>query len=987
MKLHTLFCIFLLRLCASAQTVSLHGTVTDPSGALVPKAMVQLRGPGGEQRQTTGVDGQYNFAELRPGRYNIRVIAVGFTVTQKQNFEVAAPSVLDVQLVIEAENQVVNVEAEANRVSADPASNGSALVLGQKELQTLSDDPDELAAQLQAMAGPGAGPNGGQIYIDGFTGGNLPSKSSIREVRINSNPFAPEFERPGFGRIEIFTKPGTDSFHGQIFGQYNKEAFNSRSPLLTSSERPPLKTYFSGGSITGPIKKQKASFGFDWHLRKTTENAFILATMLDSGFNPVNVNQTVLTPLSLVALSPRADYALNANNSLTIRYQYNRSTADNQGVGSFNLPTRAYDQRSNENTLQATETAVVSPRFITETRFQFMRTDAFMIDPNTAPAIAVQGAFSSGGSQVGNSGTLARRLEFSNTSTWTRARHTIKWGGRARQSFTDSTSLGNFGGTYTFLGGIGPLLDANNQPIAGTSEPLTALEVYRRTLLFQGLGMTDPQIRALGGGATQFSLSAGTPVTTVNQFDVGLFVNDDFRVRPNLTLSYGLRYEAQSNLGDLTNFSPRLAVAWGVDAKGTKPAKTVLRAGFGIFFDRVNEMITLNALRFNGVTQQSYIILNPSFFPAIPTAAQLTAGQQPQTLQFVDSGLRTPRNYQSSVGVDRQVNNYFRLSAVYLNGRATHLQRSRDINAPLGGLYPYGTPQVRYLTEGTGFSRTNQVQISPSVNYKKLFLFGFYALSYGRTDAEGQPADPYNLRAEWGPSTFADVRHRMVIGTSLPLVWKFTVSPFITAQSGAPYNITTGRDTNGDLITAERPSLVALSAAACTGQDYRYAAGFGCFNLNPAPGTATIMRNFGRGPGAFNLNLRLQRAWVLNGKGEAAAGGPMGGMMMGGPGGGMGGGPRPGGGGPPPGAMMTAPPPGMMGAMGANQAPRRLYTLTLALNANNVLNHVNWAAPSGDLSSPYFGEYRSLAGGFVTMSGPGGGTYNRKIDIQLRLGF
>ena len=281
----------------------------------------------------------------------------------------------------------------------------------------------------------------------------------------------------------------------------------------------------------------------------------------------------------------------------------------------------------------------------------------------------------------------------------------------------------------------------------------------------------------------------------------------------------------------------------------------------------------------------------------------------------MDSGLKAAHTYQASIGVDRQITKSVKISAAYLNGRGTHLSRSRDINAPIGGLFPYGDSQIRYLTESTGFSRTNQIQVTPSVNYKKLFVFGFYALSYGRTDAEGQAADPYNLRQEWGPSSFGDVRHRMVVGTSLPLPWKISVSPFIMASSGAPYNITTGRDTNGDSITTERPSIVALGAGQCTGRDLYYSASFGCFNLNPAPGTS-ISRNYGRGPGSFNMSVRAARTWTIGGKGEAPGG--MGGMMMGGPGGGggMGGGGMRGGGGPPPGGgggMMVAPPPGMMG--------------------------------------------------------------------------
>src|SRR5580704_6603419 len=189
---------------AQTMPASLHGTVTDPSGALVPGALVQLRGPGPEVRATSDDKGQYAFATVLPGKYTIRVIAKGFSVGQRQ-YEITSPQTLDIQLTIEAESQVVNVEETAGQVTTDPGSNGDALVLHAKELEALSDDPDELAQQLQAMAGPASGPSGGQIYIDGFTGGQLPPKSSIREIRINSNPYAPEFDRPGFGRIEIFT--------------------------------------------------------------------------------------------------------------------------------------------------------------------------------------------------------------------------------------------------------------------------------------------------------------------------------------------------------------------------------------------------------------------------------------------------------------------------------------------------------------------------------------------------------------------------------------------------------------------------------------------------------------------------------------------------------------------------------------------------------------------------------------------------------------
>ncbi len=962
----------------TAVTSSLRGSVTDPSGASVPGALVQLRGPGGERRATTDESGRYSLTGLQPGDYRVRFIAKGFTIDDRGKVTIRGGMTIDSQLTIKVEAQVVNVEEAASNVSADPSENGTALVLGQKELETLSDDPDELQEQLQALAGPASGPNGGQIMIDGFSNGNMPPKSSIREVRINSNPFSPEYDRPGFGRIEILTKPGSDQIRGQLFAQFNDESLNSRSPLLEQSKRTPYQQKMLGLNLSGPLIKGKASYGFDLERRSTDENAFIYATTLDSSLVPQTISQAVLTPQTRTNLSPRLDLALNPRNTLVARYQYGRNSYDNDGIGDYSLLSKAYRQTGSNHALQLTETAVLSAKTINEFRFQYMRAETSRTGDTSQPAITVAGAFEGGGAQVGNSGGLSNNWEFNDTMSHTMGRHMFKWGARLRQANYDDTSVNNFGGTYTFLGGTGPELDASNNAIVGTPVQLTALERYRRTLLFQSMGLSAATIRALGGGASQFSLSAGTATTSVNQFDAGLFWNDDWRMRPNFTLSYGLRYETQTNISDHGDWSPRLGLAWGIDGGASKSAKTVLRAGFGAFYDRIGESTVLQSLRYNGLTQQSYLILNPDFYPAIPAASTLAGSLQPQRYQILDASLVAPRIYQTSVGLDRQINKYFRLSGQYMIARGVHLSRTRNINTPIDGIYPFGDSNQRILTETTGFSRTNQLVISPHLSYKKLFLFGFYSYSHGKSDAEGTPADPYNLRAEWGPSSYADIRHRIVIGTHLPLPWKLTVGPFITASSGAPYDIATGIDTNGDGFASERPALVTgMDGAACASNGYTYKAGFGCFNTNPGAGASILGRNTARGPATFTVNMRLARTWSFGSKGDSGpsdAGGPP-----------PGGGGMRGGGGPPPGGGMGGPPPGGgpgRGMFGGNSGKK--YNLTLSISARNLFNTANYAAPSGDLSSTFFGEYRSLAG-----FGPFGGntTYNRKIDLQLRFTF
>jgi hypothetical protein len=668
-----------------------------------------------------------------------------------------------------------------------------------------------------------------------------------------------------------------------------------------------------------------------------------------------------------MTITPRLDYSINDKNTLIVRYQNTRIGQNDNGVGGFSLLSQAYNTTNQENTVQVTETSVLSAKMINETRFQYQHSASNNIAADSTPEINVPGSFVMGGSALGNFGSTQNNFELTNNTTYVMGTHSFKWGARVRESLLSNRSETNFNGVYTFLGGTGPSLDGT-----GSTVDLTALQVYQRALLGQQQGLST--------GAIQFQLGTGMPAISVRQFDIGLYLNDDWRLRPNLTLSLGLRYENQSNIGDNANFAPRVGFAWGMDAHGSTPAKTVLRGGFGFFYSRIPLGSTLNADLYNGITQQSYFILNPTFTnpPTIP--GQLT--KSPQQLQELYAGIVAPRTYQASISVDRTINKYARISAQYLSNRGAHLTRTLNINTPIDGVYPFGDSSLRELTESNGFSRTNQFIMSPSVNYKKFFLFGFYAYSHGKDDNEGAPADPYNLKAEWGPSTFADVRNRAVIGTNIPLPYQFSLSPFLIMSSGTPYNITTGIDSLNEGIAAERPSLAAnVTAGNCAGSGFKYEAGFGCFNLNPAAGTE-IGRNYGRGPANETLMLRLARTWAfVNKEGTQGPQGP------GGPGGpppGMGGGgpPR---GGPPPGGGGGGGP--MM--FGGGGTAGKKYTLTASVQASNALNHTNLGPPVGNLSSPFFGESISLAQGFGPPGGGSGGspTYNRKITLQLRFTF
>lgn len=941
--------VCLAALAQNRAETGVRGIITDPSGARIPRATIQLRGPAGEQTQTADTNGQFAFTALTPGRYYVEVAAPGFKTDTRQALNITGPITLNVQLALEGQTQAVTVqEDDAAPVSTDPNSNASATVLGKSELDALSDDPDELARQLQALAGPGVGPQGGQIYTDGFTSG-VPPKSSIREIRINSNPYSAEYDQPGNGRVEILTKPGGDILHGQFSTQFNNQNFNTRSPLyVQSSSLPPYKNLLWNGNVAGPIKKNKASFTFDFNHRDITENAFILATNLKSDLTRENVNEALLTPQKFTSLVPRFDVAINANHTLILRYEDTRQESDNIGAGGFRLAETAYNQKTTGHTLQVTETALLSSMLVNETRFQFARSTRRSIAASSSPSIWVQDAFTAGSATVGNSSNKTSRWELSNLSVLSDGQHTFKWGVRLRDSINNDTSLNNFNGTFTFFGGAGPALDANNQPIPGTSIQLTALDVYQRTLLLQRLGSSPAQIRAAGGGASLFSLNAGNPLTRVTQFDLGAFFNDDWKLRPNLTFSYGLRYEMQTNIFDARDWAPRVGIAWGIDGKGTTPAKTVLRFGGGRFYQRVSDFTILNSIRYNGSTQASYLLTNPDFFPNVPSLSFLSGNLQPQTIQLLSNTTQAPQLIFGNMGVDRQINKYVRFSVTYNKLRAVHFLRTRDINARLPGanVFPFGDSTVRMMTESSGLASQQQFVINPTVTYKKLSFFGSYILTSTKADFEGLPADHYNLRAEWARA-FGDIRHRVTLGPTFPLPLKLMVNTLFIYNSGPVYNITTGLpDPSGDGAAVQRPALANLPPAACVGATVRYVPQFGCFDLLPGAGTPSIPKNFGRGPSSSNMTLRVSRTWDFIKK-ESVAGAA-----------------RP--------------------ANGPSSAPTPMrYHLTFSVYAINPLNHPNFAPPNGNLTSPFFGKPLSLQGTFI----PGNATYNRKVTMQVQLTF
>jgi hypothetical protein len=961
----------------SAQTAtkaSLKGQVLDPSGSVVPGATVTLQLANGAAKSVTSDSvGKFSIVGLTAGAYNIMVKKQGFAIYQMQAFPVSGDGSIDIQLSVAGSVQEVTVNDDRTHVEVSPEQNASALIIKGDDLDTLSDDPDELQDDLEALAGPSAGPNGGQIYIDGFSGGTLPPKASIREVRVNSNPFSPEYDRLGYGRIEIFTKPGMDQFRGQLSTNFNDNVFNARNPFLGSADKPDYQSRQYNGSLAGPLTK-KMSFTFDFERRSIDEYGIEIGQQLNPiTLLPVSFSNAVPTPLTRTSIIPKIDMTLNDKNNLTIRYHWTDNSNTNSGVSGFNLASRGVNTQSYDNTFQATETAVLNAKAVTETRFMYERTRSTSSAVSADPAISVSDAFNSGGATVGQAWNTQNYYELSNVTTYTAGVHTMKWGGRMRVSNMNDYSPSNFNGSFSFTGGQAPVLDDQNQPITNPDgsyvmAPESSLESYRRTLLFQQLGYSGAQIRALGGGASIFSIAGGNPLASVDQTDVGIFVSDDWRVRPSFTLSLGLRYENQTNIDNMSDFAPRLGFAWAIGGGKNKVAKTVIRGGAGLFYDRVSNSVTLAELRYNGTTQQQYLVSNPDFYPTIPSLSTLATDLQPSSITKGYSGLVAPRIAQTGLSVERQLPKNTVATVTWAFSRGMHYLLTRDINAPLAdGTYPlasqYSTNQVM-LYESAGLFTQNQLIVNVNSRMsKRVSLFGFYTLGYANGNSDGgSPMNQYDLQSEWSPTRW-DTRHRFFIGGSLTAPLRVIFSPFITGSSGAPFNIITGNDYNNDQIYNARPAFATDPNAPGV-----VSTAYGLLNINPQPGDKIIPRNYGRGPAQFNLNLRMARTWGFGKTKEGATG-------MGGPGGAPAfGGMGRGGGGRGPGG-----PGGMFG--GDNTGKR--FNLTAAVSARNLLNRENFASPEANLSSPDFGKSLALQSGF----GGAASVYNRRVDLNLRLTF
>jgi hypothetical protein len=933
-RTHCFFVVLLVAFVATAyaqdtRNPSILGQVIDEQGKAIVGSHISITDARGFARsRESDEQGKFDFPGLPPGDYVLRVSASNFTPYQASSVRLVPEhdKVLNVTLTIASKQETITVLSE-NPLIKNAEYVGGSFILRGETLMSM-EGTGGLEALLRAMSLRSPGPFGPQALVNGFEDSQIPPAHTIREIRINDNPFSAEYAALGLGRIEILTKPGTEKFHLEAFGYIGDARLNSRNPYAPN--RAPYQSRMYGGYASGPVWTGRSTFFIDFNKQEVDTNAVINATVVDSAFKITPLRLAVVTPEHVTSFAPRVDLQINDRHTIIARYGESRTRALNSSVGGFSLSSRAQDMASRKRTFQLTETAVLSPSTINEWRAQYVISRSARSGNNATPVIRVPGAFVGGGADVGSAYYRDDRLQVHNTTSRQSGKHLLKAGGQVKFTWQTDGSTDNFGGTYTFSARMAPQLNSRNEVMNGPAGkpvliPITTIEAYRRTVLFKNSGLSPSAIRQLGGGASQFSLTSGEVETNLEQYEFGGFVQDDWRLFPRFSLSSGVRYERQNNIASDLDIAPRLAFAWGIGGQGQP--ETVLRGGVGMFYERVGEYLVLRARQMNGVHQRQYFVSDTSvldLFPAVPSPTALTGYAVAQSKVQLAPDLRTPYSLQASIAVERQVVENLSLAATLSRVRTLHMLRSRNINAPQGFTRPFGTSADIFQYESSG--TFNQQQLMLNMVYRPdrdVTLWSTYTLSDSKGDTDHPdtfPANSHDLRSEYGRSAL-NARHTLYSGGWIRTIGGIEMSPLVLWRSGVPFDITTGRDTNGDSLFTDRPAFATdLTRPSVIATRY------GTFDVNPLPGQQIIPRNFGESSPFFITNLRASRRFAFTDR----------------------------------------------------------TSMTLAVQGQNIFNRTNPGSPVGNLGSSFFGIPTSSAGDWGFDSNQAG---NRRLELLLFFSF
>ena len=731
---------------------TLRVTVLDQTEAALVIAQVTIVDASGIERRSA-VDGRglAVFENLNPGTYQVKATAASFRPIATPFNLRRGDNRTTLRLAVATIEQTVVVQDVS---AADRRDNGFTQTLTQDEIDSLPDDPDEMADELARMAGPGA-----QIFVDGFRGGRLPPKDQIQQIRFHTNSFSAEYHEAGMIRVEVITKPGMGSWRGSSNFGFRDESLNASNAFAGEKGPEQMRRYMA--NFSGPLAKGKTGLSLSFDGNSSHDSRTIVAQSPNSG----TLNSLAVSPTDVMNFTARVEHLLSPTAQVRAEYTRRRNERSNLGVGDFDLPERAYATDMNTDTFRLRTTNVIGKKVFSEFRFEFNNSTNATLPGSLQPTVRVNDAFTAGG--AGQSGVRnAQEFELAQNFDFTIGRkHSMRAGVLLAAGRWDSTQRTNGNGTYTFTS----------------------------TAAFNA------------GIPTNYVIRTGDPLVDYSQFKAGWFLQDDFRPSRTLQISLGVRQEIQSQVDSRFNIAPRAAFTWNASKK------TTVRGGYGIFYDWYESNLHEQTIRVDGEHQVDVIVQNPGFPVTDGGGTRLPASV------IRSASLGQPIIHQASVGFERPLTGWADMRADYMFTRGYDSLRSINVNAPVNGVRPDPAVGNISEIQSSGKRASDRATVALNMRYAPRRILGsvMYQLGSQRNYADGPlsvPSDSNNPNLDWGPAA-QDVRHRVFFNFNSPIGRGVRLSLGMQGSSALPYNITTGFDTNGDTVFNDRAAGVERNSA------------------------------------------------------------------------------------------------------------------------------------------------------------------------------
>ena len=778
---------------AAAQTpapsFSIAGTVLDQSGASVPGASVRLLASDKPlETIETGNSGGFRFLGLAAGAYVVEAQHDGFNnATARVRLGPRSRTGLNLTLEVAAITSEISVDDSNGQVSAETSANRDAAAVSSNLMEKLPVFDQDYVSRMSVFLDAGStGTGGSSLVVDGMEASSLGvSASAIQEVRINQNPYSAEFARPGRGRIEIITKDAGAAFHGALSITFRDSYLNARDYF--ARQRAPEQRRILEGSLLGPLGHGgRTAFLLSGSRQEDNLQAIVFAQTLSGP-----VQETTPSPRGLDQIALRISHQFTSSHAMFWQFNDREYPGHNLGVGGLTLPEAGTNPDHWEREFVINDRLSLTPRLINQFQALVGREHDATSSVTSAPSIVVQGAFTGGGAQADILHT-ENHVQLNDLASWSSGKHLLKFGWNVPDwSRRGVDNRNNFGGTFYF----------------STLQDYAAQRPYA------------------------FRIQQGLDHVVYWQKETGLFVQDEFKARPGLSLAIGLRYDWQNYLHDDNNFSPRLAFAY---APGRRT--TVLRGGAGVFYDRTGAGPLADLVFYNGQRLRNYLIPNPNY-PDPYAAIGTLASQSPEIVRL-DRTVREPYSIQYNLAVERQVGKKATLSATWRGALGLKLYRSVDVNAPLPPDYqvrPAAGVGIFRQIESAGRQTSNAFDVTLQGDVTRLFTcLAQYTFSRTYNNTGGInwfPANQYDLSGEWARADF-DQRHKVNVLGSFAVGKRMNLGIALTLASGAPYTLTTGMDPYHTGLANARP--------------------------------AGVPRNSLEGPGYADLDLRWSRDFNLN---------------------------------------------------------------------------------------------------------------------------